>query len=173
MEQPAVTPDGRPIMLMGNVDLPEEIEAAVRHGAQGVGLLRTEFLLTGRATLPSEDEQTEYFRRVALAFPERTGRHPLVRPGRRQVPGGLQGARRRPIRSSAGGRSGSAWTSRRCSGRRSARILRAAADRDIQLMLPLVTLVEEVRETRAIVEEEAEALRAAGVRAAPSRCRSG
>ena len=72
VEQPAVTPGGRPILLMGNVDLPEEIEAAVRHGAQGVGLLRTEFLLTGRATLPSEDEQTEYFRRVALAFPERT-----------------------------------------------------------------------------------------------------
>ena len=43
-DQPAVTPGGRPIVLMGNVDLPEEIEHAVRHGAQGVGLLRTEFL---------------------------------------------------------------------------------------------------------------------------------
>ena len=35
----------------------------------GVGLLRTEFLLTGWATLPTENEQAEYFRRVALAFP--------------------------------------------------------------------------------------------------------
>ncbi len=57
---------------MGNVDLPEEIEPALRLGAQGVGLLRTEFLLTGRATLPTEDEQAAYFRRVALAFPDRT-----------------------------------------------------------------------------------------------------
>ena len=70
VEQPAATPEGRPITLMGNVDLPEEIEAAVRLGAQGVGLLRTEFLLTGRATLQTEDEQAEYCRRVALAFPE-------------------------------------------------------------------------------------------------------
>ncbi|HEY9013472.1 MAG TPA: phosphoenolpyruvate-utilizing N-terminal domain-containing protein, partial [Gemmatimonadales bacterium] len=70
--QPAVTPSGTPIALMGNVDLPEEIEAALRHGAQGVGLLRTEFLLTGRASLPTEDEQAEYFRRVALAFPNHT-----------------------------------------------------------------------------------------------------
>src|SRR5438046_1297366 len=68
VEAPAVTPDGREIQLMGNVDLPEEIEPAVRFGAQGVGLLRTEFLLTGRATLPTEDEQTDYFRRVASAF---------------------------------------------------------------------------------------------------------
>ena len=50
VDEPAVTPAGRPILLMGNVDLPEEIESALRMGAQGVGLLRTEFLLTGRAT---------------------------------------------------------------------------------------------------------------------------
>ena len=47
-------------------------------------------------------------------------------------------------------------------------VLRAAAGRDLQLMLPLVTRVEEVLETRAIVEEEAAALRRAGVRAAPT-----
>ena len=69
VDAPAVTPSGRPITLMGNVDLPEEIEAAMRMGAQGVGLLRTEFLLTGRASLPTENEQAEYFRRIASAFP--------------------------------------------------------------------------------------------------------
>ena len=47
-------------------------------------------------------------------------------------------------------------------------VLRAAAGRDLQLMLPLVTRVEEVLETRAMVEEEAAALRRAGVRAAPT-----
>src|SRR5262245_31176102 len=69
VDAPAVTPSGRPIKLMGNVDLPEEIEPAVRMGAQGVGLLRTEFLLTGRTTVPSENEQADYFRRIASAFP--------------------------------------------------------------------------------------------------------
>ena len=70
MQQPAVTPGGRRITLMGNVDLPDEIRMAVEHGAEGVGLMRTEFLVTGRAALPTEDEQVEYFRRVALAFPD-------------------------------------------------------------------------------------------------------
>ena len=92
--EPAVTPSGRAIVLMGNVDLPEEIEAASRHGAEGVGLLRTEFLLTGRAGLPTEDEQTDYFRRVARAFPRTDGRDPVVRSGRGQVPRGLQGTGR-------------------------------------------------------------------------------
>src|SRR5213076_612273 len=44
------------------------------HRAEGVGLLRTEFLITGHADLPTEDEQAEYFRRVAQAFPG----HPVV-----------------------------------------------------------------------------------------------
>ncbi|HSB53807.1 MAG TPA: phosphoenolpyruvate-utilizing N-terminal domain-containing protein, partial [Gemmatimonadales bacterium] len=67
--QAAITPDGVAITLMGNVDLPDEIIPAAKHDAHGVGLLRTEFLVTGRAALPTEDEQTEYFRRVSDAFP--------------------------------------------------------------------------------------------------------
>src|SRR6185295_5984936 len=66
--QPSATPDGTVVTLMGNVDLPEELDMAARHGAQGVGLLRTEFLVAGRAHLPSEDEQLDYFRRVAATF---------------------------------------------------------------------------------------------------------
>nr|MBP6671263.1 phosphoenolpyruvate--protein phosphotransferase [Gemmatimonadales bacterium] len=46
--QAAITPDGVQLTVMGNVDLPDEIAAAVRLDAQGVGLLRTEFLVTGR-----------------------------------------------------------------------------------------------------------------------------
>src|SRR5256884_9802619 len=72
--RPAVTTDGARIVLRGNVDLPDEIKAAQEHGAEGVGLLRTEFLITSHTTLPSEDEQTAYFRRVSEAFPG----HPVV-----------------------------------------------------------------------------------------------
>jgi phosphotransferase system enzyme I (PtsI) len=167
VEQPAVTPAGRPILLMGNVDLPEEIEAAVRHGAQGVGLLRTEFLLTGRATLPSEDEQTEYFRRVALAFPE----HTVV------IRSFDLGGDKFPVAFKAPPEANPflGWRSIRvCLDEPDVfrpqirALLRAAVGRDLQLMLPLVTQVEEVLETRAIVEEEAAALKRAGVRAAPT-----
>ena len=50
----AVTTDDVRITLRANVDLPEEAELAARSGAEGVGLMRTEFLVVGRATLPDE-----------------------------------------------------------------------------------------------------------------------
>ena len=53
----AVTTDGVRITLRANVDLPEEAELAATSGAEGVGLMRTEFLVVGRATMPDEDEQ--------------------------------------------------------------------------------------------------------------------
>jgi phosphoenolpyruvate-protein phosphotransferase (PTS system enzyme I) len=165
VDQPAVTPSGRPILLQGNVDLPEEIESAQRLGAQGVGLLRTEFLLTGRATLPTEDEQTAYFRRVALAFPG----HTIV------IRSFDLGGDKFPVafKSSPEANPFLGWRSIRvCLGepevfRPQVRaVLRAAVGRDIQFMLPLVTRVEEVIEAKAIVQEEAANLKAAGVRAA-------
>ncbi|HEY7635868.1 MAG TPA: phosphoenolpyruvate--protein phosphotransferase [Gemmatimonadales bacterium] len=167
LTQPAVTPSGRPIILMGNVDLPEEIEPAVRMGAQGVGLLRTEFLLTGRASLPTEDEQTAYFRRVALAFPDSTVIIRSFDLGGDKFPATFKApAEANPF---LGWRSIRVCLDEPEVFRPQIRaVLRAAADRDIQLMLPLITLVEEVLEARGIMLEEAEALAREGVRAAAS-----
>jgi phosphotransferase system enzyme I (PtsI) len=167
VEAPAITPGGQPILLMGNVDLPEEIENAVRMGAQGVGLLRTEFLLTGRAVLPTENEQAEYFRRVANAF---RGQTVIIRSydlGGDKFPVAFKApAEANPF---LGWRSIRVCLDEPDVFRPQVRaVLRAAADRDVQLMLPLVTLVEEVEMARAIVLEEGEALRREGVRAAES-----
>jgi len=167
VEAPAVTPAGQPILLMGNVDLPEEIETAVRMGAQGVGLLRTEFLLTGRATLPTETEQAEYFRRVAAAF---HGHTVIIRSydlGGDKFPAAFKApSEANPF---LGWRSIRVCLDEPEVFRPQIRaILRAAADRDIQLMLPLVTLVEEVEQSREIVLEEGQALRREGIRAAES-----
>ena len=56
---PAITRDGINITLQANVELPLELEAAKVHSAQGIGLLRTEFMFMNRKTLPNEDEQFE------------------------------------------------------------------------------------------------------------------
>jgi phosphotransferase system enzyme I (PtsI) len=165
MGQPAVTPDGRRIALMSNVDLPDEIEPAVRVGAEGVGLLRTEFLLTGRAALPTEQEQVDYFRRVSLAFPE----HSVVI--RSYDVGGdkFPSAFRMPQEANPflGWRSIRVCLDEPEMFRAQLRaVLRAAADRKIQLLLPLITTVDEVLRTREMLQEEADALRKAGVRAA-------
>jgi phosphoenolpyruvate-protein phosphotransferase (PTS system enzyme I) len=165
--EPAVTPSGRQITLMGNVDLPEEIEAAIRHGAQGVGLLRTEFLLTGRASLPTEDEQTEYFRRVALAFPDQTVVIRSFDLGGDKFPASFKA----PVEANPflGWRSIRVCLDQPEVFRPQVRaVLRAAAGHDLHLMLPLVTTVREVQEARDIIMEEARALQKEGVRAAPS-----
>ncbi|HEU5170441.1 MAG TPA: phosphoenolpyruvate--protein phosphotransferase [Gemmatimonadales bacterium] len=163
--QPAVTPEGRRITLMGNVDLPEEIEPAVRFGAEGVGLLRTEFLLTGRASLPTEDEQADYFRRVALAFPDCTVILRSFDLGGDKFPATFQAPHEaNPF---LGWRSIRVCLDHPEVFRTQLRaVLRAAVDGDVQLMLPLVTRVDEVVQTRALLEQEAASLHAAGVRAA-------
>jgi phosphoenolpyruvate-protein phosphotransferase (PTS system enzyme I) len=57
VQTPAVTLDQRPIRLMANIELPEDIEAVVRENTQGVGLYRTEFLFMNRREPPDEEEQ--------------------------------------------------------------------------------------------------------------------
>jgi len=167
VSQPSVTLDGTRIALRGNVDLPDEIAAAQAHGAEGVGLLRTEFLLTGHATLPSEDEQVAYFRRVAEAFPG----HPVV--VRTYDLGGDKFPA--PFRTPPEANPALGWRAIRvCLDepemfRTQIRaVLRAAARAPIQLMIPLVTRLDEVERTRDFMAEEAAALQQAGIEAAVS-----
>ena len=64
-ETASTTRDGRHIVLSANIDLPEDLEEVVTHGAEGIGLYRTEFLFLNRPDLPTEDEQYEHYRRAA------------------------------------------------------------------------------------------------------------
>lgn len=69
-ELPATTLDGYRIELSANIELLAELEAVARHGCDGVGLYRTEFLFLHRSDLPSEEEQLDAYRKVAEAsFP--------------------------------------------------------------------------------------------------------
>jgi phosphotransferase system enzyme I (PtsI) len=66
---PARTRDGVEVELRSNIDLPGEATSARSHGACGIGLYRTEFLVVGRNTAPGEEEQYRAYRSVAEAFP--------------------------------------------------------------------------------------------------------
>ena len=63
-DRPAKSRCGLSIELMANIELPSEAAAAIEHGAQGIGLYRTEFLFVDRSEPPSEDEQYSVYRRV-------------------------------------------------------------------------------------------------------------
>jgi phosphotransferase system enzyme I (PtsI) len=73
-ETKSTTRDGRHIVLSANIELPDEVEAAPRNGAEGIGLYRTEFLYLNRTTLPDEEEQYATYRKVA----EQVQPHPLI-----------------------------------------------------------------------------------------------
>ncbi|SFM53950.1 phosphoenolpyruvate--protein phosphotransferase [Rugamonas rubra] len=66
---PAVTRDGTTILLMANIELPDDCATALEAGANGVGLFRSEFLFMGRnSKIPSEDEQFEQYKRAVVAM---------------------------------------------------------------------------------------------------------
>ncbi|MFA6032648.1 MAG: phosphoenolpyruvate-utilizing N-terminal domain-containing protein, partial [Myxococcota bacterium] len=64
----AGTADGTRITLMANIELTDEVASAIRHGAEGVGLLRTEYLFVNRRRPPSEEEHFRTYRQVAERF---------------------------------------------------------------------------------------------------------
>ncbi len=165
VQLPSITPDGHTVTLMGNVDLPDEIDMAVRYGAQGVGLLRTEFLVTGRSHLPGEDEQLEYFRRVTAAFGDKTVVIRTYDLGGDKFPAAFAApSEANPF---LGWRSIRVCLDQPEIFRPQLRaILRAAVDRKVQVMLPLITRVEEMERAREMIDEEARDLERAGIRAA-------
>lgn len=71
---PTVTRDGKTLSLMANIEFPEESNVALRSGAEGVGLYRTEFLFLNRKDIPSEEEHYETYRRVMEKFRQ----HPVT-----------------------------------------------------------------------------------------------
>jgi phosphotransferase system enzyme I (PtsI) len=64
----AKTLDGTPVELYANIELPEDMPEVLEAGAEGVGLFRSEFMFLNRKDLPSEDEQFEAYRNVAVAM---------------------------------------------------------------------------------------------------------
>ncbi len=163
--QPAVTTDGIEVALRSNLDLPEDLDIAVEHGAEGVGLVRTEFLILGRTELPSEDEQAQFFERVGHRFPN----HPVVIRsydlGGDKFPASFRAA---PERNPFLG-----WRAIRVCfdepiifSTQIRAMLRARLHADIQLMLPLVTQVEELERTKELVAETMASLRSEGIPAA-------
>ncbi|WP_413204243.1 phosphoenolpyruvate--protein phosphotransferase [Rhodospirillum sp. A1_3_36] len=84
---PATTGDGHTMEISGNVNRPDQVELALSHGAEGIGLMRTEFLFLERSTSPTEDEQYETYLGMLDAL---DGRPLIVRAldigGDKQVP---------------------------------------------------------------------------------------
>ena len=73
-QEPAITSDGVQVEVVANIGSPDETDGALEYGAEGIGLLRTEFLCLQRATAPDEDEQVA----VYGAIMQTMGQRPVV-----------------------------------------------------------------------------------------------
>jgi phosphotransferase system enzyme I (PtsI) len=157
----AITADGVRIQLLVNVDLPEEAAGAATSGAEGVGLMRTEFLVVGRATMPDEEEQYQAYVNVINAF---AGQPVVIRTfdvGGDKLPVGGFPHEPNPFLG---------WRAiRMCLDepeifRTQLRaLLRAAVHGDVRIMLPLIVTIDEVREARALLADAARELADRGV----------
>ncbi len=156
----AVTTDGVRMVLRANVDLPEEAEFAASTGAEGVGLMRTEFLVVGRTMMPDEDEQYQAYRRVVEAF---AGHPVIIRTydvGGDKLPVGGHPVEANPYLG---------WRAiRMCLDEpeifktQLRALLRASQHGDVRIMLPLIVSLSEVRAARALLSEAHEELRRRG-----------
>ncbi|WP_366940570.1 phosphoenolpyruvate--protein phosphotransferase [uncultured Rhodospira sp.] len=158
---PSVTRDGVAVHLQANVELPAEVEAVLQSGAEGIGLVRSEFLYMNRDCLPTADEQAAAFtdliqhmkgrpvtirtldlggEKLGDALDFKAGANPAL--GLRAVRLSLTRTELLRIQYEA--------------------ILRAACHGPARILLPMVCTTDEVRAARAILAEVVESARAAG-----------
>ncbi len=153
-----VTRDGVRLTLLANVDLPEDAERASESGAEGVGLMRTEFLVVGRTHMPDEDEQYRVYRRVVEAF---RGQPVIIRTydvGGDKLPVGGYAHEPNPFLG---------WRAIRvCLDQpelflpQLRALMRAAVHGDLRVLLPLIVSVDEVRQVRDLMTQAARELAA-------------
>ncbi len=158
----SVTEDGQVVALRANLDIPTEAGQARDHGAAGIGLFRTEFLVVGRNAMPGEEEQFEAYKSVAEAFPNSAVLIRTFDLGGDKFPMFLHMPKEEnPF---LGWRAIRVCLDRPDLFRTQLRaLLRATAYGDVRMMIPLVNDVEEIRQVRALLEEEAQGLSRDGI----------
>lgn len=161
--QPAITRDGRRIQIFANIGSIADGKAAVSHGAEGVGLLRTEFLYLEKTKAPTEEEQLQVYQAIGEVLGQRPliirtldvgGDKPLPylsHPSEEANPFlGVRGIRfclenpqflKTQLRA----------------------ILRASAGNNIKIMWPMIATLTELRAAKAILTEVQTELRQAGI----------
>jgi phosphotransferase system enzyme I (PtsI) len=150
--RPAETRDGRRVALTANVGLVSDLRLVDRHGAEGIGLFRTELLALAHRGFPSEEEQVEHYQRVAeMMAPRPVTIRTLDLGGEKAVPHVGLGPEDNP---QLGLRSVRLSLFHETAFRAQIRaILLASAHGNVRLLLPMISSLDELRRARVLVEE--------------------
>ncbi|MFH1051379.1 MAG: phosphoenolpyruvate--protein phosphotransferase [bacterium] len=147
----SVTLDGKEIRLMANINVPEDLETAIIYGAEGIGLVRSEQLIITKNSIPTEEEQYLWYKSIAdMIYPESvtirafdigSDKYSEGMPKHEQNPAlGFRGIRfllhrddifRSQIRA----------------------VLRVSKNKNVRLMLPLITCYNEVEKSVKIIDD--------------------
>jgi len=161
----AVTRDAVAITLEANVELPIEMDMVTQAGAEGVGLLRTEFMFMNRDDIPSEDEQVAQLKSVIDVM----GKRPVTV---RTLDVGAE----KPVAALLNGIDPAAVANLGLRGIRLSlarpealktqfrAILRTANSGSVRILLPMISAVSEVRKARKILKKSAEKLTRQGIK---------
>lgn len=152
-ELPSVSKDGKKVEIAGNIGSPEDAKKVIENGGEGIGLFRTEFLFMDRDGMPTEDEQFESYKEVAMAM---EGKPVIIRTldigGDKEIPYMGIEQDENPF---LGYRA-----IRLCLDRKDdiyipqlRALLRASAFGNIKIMLPLITSMDEIIEAKAIIND--------------------
>ncbi len=156
------TADGERIQLAANAGSVGDATRAAGYGCDGIGLLRTEFLYLDRTSQPGEEEQFHAYRQILSAM---RGKRVIIRTldvgGDKNLPYLGQIKEENPFLGCRGLRFSLREEDMFRAHLRA--VLRASAFGQAQLLLPMVTGVEEIHRAREILEEEKEVLRHRGV----------
>ena len=164
---PSVTRDGVMIELQANLELPRELAQATEVDAAGIGLVRTEFLFMNREDPPTEDEQVDA---LLLLVRGMAGRPVTIRTldiGGDKLAYSLRGITADSPNPALGLRAiRLSLKHRPLLETQLAAILRVGVEGPVRILLPMISSLSEVRETRAVLLATALRLRAAGIRIA-------
>lgn len=152
-ELPSISKDGKKVEIAGNIGSPEDAKKVILSGGEGIGLFRTEFLFMDRDGMPSEDEQFESYKEVAIAM---EGKPVIIRTldigGDKEIP--YMGIEQddnpflgyRAIRLCLDRKNDIYIPQLRA-------LLRASAFGNIKIMLPLITSMDEIKEAKALIND--------------------
>jgi len=149
---PCETLDGHRVELSANIELPEEVPSVLKHGADGIGLYRSEYLYINRVDLPNEEDQFRAYKEVARKMGSRRVIIRTLDIGGDKFLSQLEIPREmNPFMG---------WRAIRfCLARpeifkmQLRAILRASTFGNLKIMYPMISGVEEIRQANAILEE--------------------
>ncbi len=162
-----VTADGHSIELSANIGTPEEVQNVLEHGAEGIGLYRTEFLYMNRDQLPNEEEQFAAYKRV---LEEMKNKPVVIRTldigGDKELPYLHFPKEMNPF---LGMRAIRYCLENKTVFRTQLRaLLRASKFGNLKIMFPMIATLEELREAKQLLQDERDVLLAEGVLLAES-----